>query len=149
MTPGEMRQVRGQLRKLERHNQLWHADSALPPSQRVESEVLRKQRQVITGAIHDLVAIVMKRELALQRYMVLDLLRDGGYSDKFQVLTFGVRCDRWPTGNRWMWELNGPRLRKDGTIGEIDGGMSISAGRILRRKLDGSWVRLAPGISEN
>ncbi|WP_342616567.1 hypothetical protein [Rhodoferax sp. GW822-FHT02A01] len=85
---------------------------------------------------------VLKREVGLERYMVIHIVRYGGTERRLQVLCFSV-IDRG-IGTRLTWELTGRSLRKNQTLGSRHEGLCINFAKIYRRTLDGSWVRLHP-----
>jgi hypothetical protein len=117
----------------------WGKD--LPPARQL---AISTQRDHVDAELGALATAVLARQLGVKKYMVIHARRDDGYEDRFQVLSVSVRLTDTYEGRRWMWNLEGRRLRKDGTLGESPGGMGIDAGSVHRRMLDGSWVELRP-----
>lgn len=147
MQPAELRKAKRYLNQLERHNSLVRQDSERPAREQLGYDAFRKEWAVIGDRIHGLASKVLERELGLERYMVVHLIRADGHESKFQVLTFGFRCDWGRSGRRWMWEFSGKKLRKDGTLGSTNGGMGFDVAWIERRKLDGFWEALSLRVS--
>lgn len=143
MQSAELRQAKRYLKQLEKHYEARRLDETKPKVAQLGFEVWRAERNSIDAKIDLLAEAVLKRELGLEKYMVVHVFRSGGHELLFQALSFGFNCG-WRSSGRslWMWELRGRKLRKDGTLGYLDDGMSFDTGWIKRRKLDGSWVPL-------
>lgn len=139
MQAAELRQAKRLLGQLERLHEAWRQREATP---RFDDEANREKTNSIQAKIDTLAATVLARALGIERYMVLHLVRDDGYESRFQVLSMGILWGWTYDGVRWMWQFEGRRLRKDGTLGHLPGGMSLDAGLIERRCLDGAWVAL-------
>lgn len=143
MQPAELRQVKRYLKQLEKHHEARHLDETKPKVAQLEFEVWRVERNSIDVKIDLLAAAVLQRELGLEKYMVIHVFRSDGHEALFQALSFGFHFG-WRSSGRlpWMWEIRGRKLRKDGTLGCLNDGMSFDTGWIKRRKLDGSWAQL-------
>ena len=126
----------------EHHHEKVRRDRLHPTSEQRGYDAFREEQRKIDKGIGELAAQVLERELGLELYMVIHLVRDDCVQRRFQVLNFGFRFDRWMSGYGWVWELSGRKLRKDASLGQLTEGMSFCAARIMRRKLDGSWVPL-------
>lgn len=140
MLRGELTKARRLLRKLDRINDAYHRDKALPKAEQKGYEAFSKFRTPIWAEMDVLAATVWKREVGLERYTVLHVRRDD-MAYRFQVLSFSFQ-DGQSWGNRWMWQLNGRALRKDGTLGCNTKGIGFRHASLERRYLDGSWREL-------
>lgn len=143
MQSAELRQAKRYLGQLEKHHEVRRLDEMKPKAAQLGFEVWRVERNTIDTKIDLLAATVLKRELGLEKYMVVHAFRSDGYEALLQVLSFGFHWGwRGKGSSSWMWQFSGRKLRKNGTLGYLCGSMSLDTGRIERRKLDGSWASL-------
>lgn len=148
MLPSELVLATKLTRKVARLRERWRSTNSGKDLGPGKERALSIDISVAEGELESLVDGVLARQLGLKRYMVVHVQRDGGHEDRFQLLSASVHFGFTYQGHRWMWDLEGRRLRKDGSIGERPGGMAIDAGVITRRMLDGSWVELHPTYAE-
>lgn len=92
----------------------------------------------VRDGIDKLAAAVLRRELGLERFTVLAVLRDDNLEIRLQVLSFAFRDDT-KFGGEWFWELEGRSLRKNGSLGHKSTGIGFRCATLRRRHLDGSW----------
>lgn len=142
MQPTELRQAKSLLRKLSRHHERVRADAEKPKAEQKDYEAFSAVRMQLHADVDRLSAQVLGRELGLERYMVIRLQRHDGYESRLQVLEFGVRWEREWGRNYWMWDLEGRKPRKDGTLGSLPAFASFDRAQISRRRLDGAWESL-------
>lgn len=142
MQPVELRLAKRLLKKLAQHHEAVRADAQNPRSEQKGYEAIRAVRRQLDAEVDRLSAQVLGRELGLERYMVIHLQRHDGYESRIQVLEFGVRWEREWGRNYWMWDLEGRKPRKDGTLGSLPARASFDRAQISRRRLDGAWESL-------
>lgn len=141
MSQEELRRAKQLLRELSKHHEARRVDELKARADQKGYEHFRAARKAIDTKIDSLAAEVLKRELGLERYMVIHAIRTGGYEVRMQVLSFGI--DREWRGPGWAWILDGRKLRKDHTLGELRECIYMDSGVIRRRRLDGAWVALS------
>lgn len=148
MQEAELRQAMRLLRSLEgRDRKWWAAMQSGSPASVVTA--LREKRQEVEDQLQVLAGAIIDRQLGVRKYMVLELVRDDGHQDRFQVLAVTLRFhSTYSARLLWLWNLQGRSLRKDGSLGSRPGGMSLEAGTIRRRRLDGTWTELVPTYQE-
>lgn len=141
MRRGELAKAHRMLRKLDCINDQSRSDEQLPKSERKGYAAFSQRRQPVWAEMDSLAADVWRREVGLERYSVVRIQREDAEYE-LQVLSFSFR-DGLPWELRWMWELEGRVLRKDGTLGS-KGATSIGFrhGNLYRRHLDGLWREL-------
>lgn len=144
MLPSEFLAAGKLLRKSEKLRERWRSTDWGKDLTPTQQRVLSAKRSEVDEELERLSSAVLARQLGLKKYMVVHVRRDSGYEDKFQLLSTSVRFNGTYRGYRFMWDLEGRQLRKNGTLGHRPGGMSIDAGSIIRRRLDGTWVELQP-----
>lgn len=143
MSAVEMQRAKRLLAELKRHHEARQLDDLRPRAAQKGFEHFRAVGQAIYKKMDLLAAEVLQRELGLERYMVIHVIREGGYQIRMQILEFGFDDGRYGgRQSRWMWKLEGRKLRKDDTLGELRDGMCLGIGVILRRKLNGVWESL-------
>jgi hypothetical protein len=131
MSPSEAKEAGRLLRRLDKAHRSMGEDT----------EDLRSCRITLQSRIAVLARAILHRHIGLQRHMVVDVERDGGYRVVLQVLEMSLHQRTGPSD--WMWSLEGRALRKDKTLGSLRAGISFTRARIARRKLTGEWLRLA------
>lgn len=141
MSQEERRRAKQLLRELSKHYEARRVDELKARADQKGYEHFRAARKTIDTNIDSLAAEVLKRELGLERYMVIHAIRTGGHKVHMQVLSFGIDGEWRRPG--WAWILCGRKLRKDQTLGELPEYMHIDSGVIRRRRLDGEWVALS------
>jgi len=98
------------------------------------------KREQALGQLADLNAAVLEREIGLKKYMVIRVERDDGFTIQLQALSFSISYFSGYIDG--CWDVSGRNIRKDGTLGLRDEGLTLRNARISRRLLDGSWVKL-------
>lgn len=146
MSREELRRAKRLFQDLNKHHEARRIDELKPRADQTSYEHFRQARIAIDTKIDLLAEEVLKRELGLERYMVIHAIRTGGYEVRMQVLSFGI--DSAWRGPGWAWILDGRKLRKDHTLGELHEYMYIDSGIIRRRRLDGEWVPLSVKLSK-
>jgi len=141
MSREEFRRAKRLLQDLNKHHEARRIDELKPRADQTSYEHFRAARKEIDTKIDLLAEEVLKRELGLERYMVIHAIRTGGREVHMQVLSFGIDS-AWRVPG-WAWILDGRKLRKDHTLGELHEYMYIDSGIIRRRRLDGEWVPLS------
>lgn len=130
--------------KVDRLRERWRATNwgkDLPPA---KQRALANSLESAQRDLETLASDVLARQLGLKKYMVVHARREGGYEERFQILAASITVNSY----HFVWDLDGRRVRMDGTLGEKPGGMNIDAGTITRRLLDGTWVELHPQYPE-
>ncbi len=126
-------------------SKLWAEGRADVDVQKLRGPVYERHRaklQAVHRRLEELAEVALKREVGLERFMVVRVLRDDAYERGLQVLTLCLR-DGF-RGFRWAWELSGRVIRQNGTLGLKSETTFFDMGVVTRRKLDGTWERLRP-----
>lgn len=142
MRPSELKEAKRCLLALSRQQAKRELIAALPKQSQAKTDALNSIREGLWTGLDALAASVLEREAGVLRYMVLRVNRQGGYNVTLQVLQFGLMCHF--AFNQWAWKLEGRNLRRDGTLGKNNESTAFNIATISQRKLDGSWLQLAP-----
>lgn len=140
MQPSERSRIRRLMRQQKSlHDQEWNPANGerLKPVQR---EKLNARWRASHAKLEVLCTDMFKRYLNVGKYSVLHVRRPDGLETLLQVLAVGVEFDDWH--RRWIWCVNGRRLRKNGTIGFADAYAYFDVADVRRRRLDGTWQRI-------
>lgn len=128
------------LRKLDRVHTQSRFDDTLPKSEQQGYQHFTKLREPFWAEMEVLAENVWKREVGLERYSVIRVVRED-MEFRLQILRFSL-VDNYAMRGLWAWRLDGRALRKDGTLGVNDATAVFRLANLQRRHLDGVWREL-------
>lgn len=142
LLPEELKAAKRGIAELDRYHKKSVANDLLPRKTRISFDDMSDGRASLGGKLEAIASVALKREVGLEKYMVVRVDRDGIEATQLQVLTFGII--RHYAGFQWAWQLDGRNVRADGTLGRTRKHAGFREAKIERRRLDGTWERLLP-----
>lgn len=122
------------------------------PAERLDLRRLSKQvtlrgKPDAQAKLDSLAAVILKRELGLEKFAVVHVEVTSQFKVKMQVLQIRV-TESFVAPGSLMWELRGRNLRKDGSLGrDYSHHVWFEDGRVSRRLLTGKWLHLERGVT--
>lgn len=112
---------------------------------RLSKQITLRGKPDAQAKLDRLAAVILKRELGLEKFAVVHVQINSQFEAKMQVLQIRVKESFFAPGSL-MWELRGRNLRKDGSLGrDYSQHVWFEDGRVSRRLLTGKWLHLQKG----